>query len=184
MIRRHRWLVCVAVVLLSCSGCVREDVSGSTVTCTNELWVPLVVFLGGLVAGPVGWYLRDRSARFGWGLLILSPVVIVGFVPSLLMDKAIVDDTHFSLRTGIWGLTAVHDVKYSELSSVSLISEEKRGRYGAKNTSYYLMCQRKDGSSSKVPLGNKVAETAAPYFLHHVQELKIPVIDQTGENLL
>jgi hypothetical protein len=172
-----------AFLLLGLCGCVREDVNGSTITFTNELWVPLVVLLGGIVAAPVGWLLRKRSGRLGWGLLIISPVTVLGFVPSLFLDRAVVDDTHFSLRTGIWGMTAVHDLKFNDLSRVRLISEQTTGRRGSKRTNYYLMCERKDGTSAKVPLGNKVAETAAPYFVERASALKIPVVDETGQNV-
>ncbi|MBI3861172.1 MAG: hypothetical protein HY290_04685, partial [Planctomycetia bacterium] len=165
MPRTFRYVSLAAFLLLGLSGCVKEEVHGSTITVSNELWVPLVTLLGGIVAAPIGWYLREKTARIGWGLLILSPVVVIGFVPSLFLDRAVVDDAHFSLRTGIWGLTAVHDVKFSELSRVRLISEESRGRRGSKRTNYYLLCERKDGTSAKVPLGNKVAETAAPHLI-------------------
>ncbi len=169
-------------LLLGIGGCVREDVNGSTITVTNELWAPLVALVGGIAAAPAGWYLRKKSTRFGWGLLILSPVAVVGLAPSLFLDRAVVDDTHFSLRTGIWGLTAVHEVKFADLTRIRLISEESTGRRGRKRTDYYLLCERKDGTSSKVPLGNKVAETAAPHLVERAQALNIPIVDETGAN--
>jgi hypothetical protein len=181
MPRSWGYIGLVAFVVLGFSGCVREDVAGSTVTCTNELWVPLVTLLVGVVAGPAGWYLRQKSGRLGWGLMILSPIVVFGFVPSLFMDKAVVDDNHFSVRTGIWGMTAVHDVTFNELSRVRAIGEERTGKYGRKSTSYFLLCERKDGTSAKVPLGNKVVEAAAVHFVERVHALKIPLQDETGQ---
>lgn len=184
MPRSFRYVGLAAFLLLGFCGCVKEEVNGSTVTVTNELWVPLVTLLGGIVGAPVGWSLREKSARLGWGLLILSPIVVIGFVPSLFLDRAVVDDTHFSLRTGIWGLTAVHDVKFADLNRVRLVSEESRGRRGSKRTNYYLVCERKDGTSAKLPLGNQVAETAAPHLISRARALNIPVIDETGHNVL
>jgi hypothetical protein len=74
-------------------------------------------------------------------------------------------------------------VKFGDLSRVRFISEETRGRRGRKNTNYYLVCERKDGSSAKVPLGNKVAETAAPRLIERVRALNIPLLDETGQNV-
>lgn len=171
-----------ALLLLGLGGCVKEDVNGSTITVSNELWVPLVTLVGGIVAAPAGWLLRKKSNRFGWGLLIMSPLVIFGFAPSLFLDRAVVDDTHFSLHTGIWGLTAVHEVKFADLSRIRLISEETTGRRGRKQTNYYLLCERKDGTSAKVPLGNKVAETAALHLIERAKALNVPIVDETGQN--
>lgn len=181
MPRSIRYVGLAAFLLLGLNGCVREDVDGSTITVTNELWAPLVALVGGIGAAPAGWYLRKKSARFGWGLLILSPLVVFGIAPSLFLDRAVVDDTHFSLRTGIWGLTAVHEVKFADLSRIRLISEETTGRRGRKRTNYYLLCERKDGTSAKVPLGNQVAETAAPHLLERARALDIPIVDETGQ---
>jgi hypothetical protein len=183
MPRSFRHVVIAAFLLLGLSGCVQEDVNGSTITFTYAFWVPLLTLLGGLVAAPAGWYLRSKSARFGWGLLIISPIVVAGIAPSLYLDRADIDDTHFSLRTGIWGMTAVHDVKFNDLSRVRLILEESTGRRGSKRINYYLLCERKDGTSAKVPLGNKVAETAAPYLVARVKALNVPLVDETGENV-
>ena len=171
-----------AILLLGLGGCVKEDVNGSTITVTNELWVPLASLVGGIAAAPAGWLLRKKSARFGWGLLIMSPLVVFGIVPSLYLDRAVVDDDHFSLRTGIWGMTAVHDVKFADLNRIRLISEESTGRRGRKRTDYYLLCERKDGTTAKVPLGNKVAETAAPRLIERAQALNVPIVDETGQN--
>lgn len=182
MPRSIQFAALAAFLLLGLGGCVREDVDGSTITVTNELWVPLVALLGGIAAAPAGWFLRQKSARFGWGLLIFCPIIVLGIAPSLFLDRAVVDDTHFSLRTGIWGLTAVHEVKFADLSRIRLISEETTGRRGRKRTNYYLLCERKDGTSAKVPLGNKVAETAAPHLVERAKALNVPVVDETGGN--
>ena len=182
MPRSYHYVVLASLVLLGLSGCVREEVDGSTITYSNELWVPLTALVGGIVAAPAGWFLRNKSSRLGWVLMILSPIVAFGIAPSLFLDRAVIDATHFSLRTGIWGLTAVHDVKFSELTLVRLISEESRGRRGSKHTNYYLVCERRDGTSAKVPLGNSVAEAAAPRLIDRARSLNISVVNQTGQN--
>jgi hypothetical protein len=179
MNRNARHCFIATILLLGVSGCVHESLDGQTRTFTYDLWVPLSVLMGGLVAVPAGWFLRKTSARFGWGLLVIGPVVAIFFAPSLFRDRAVVDDATFSLRTGIWGLTAVHEVKFEDLKQVRLISEEVRGRRGSKRTNYYLLCERRDGTSAKVPANNKMAKAAAPHFLRRVSERGIPILDET-----
>lgn len=176
-----RWVAftLLGLALLVSTGCVQESVDGSTHTFTYELWAPFSVLLGGLAMVPVGWIVRPRSARIGWILIILGTLGAVLMGPSMLRDRAVVDEQHFSLRTGIWGLTAVHDVPYDHLTRVRYIMEETRGRRGRKNQNYYLVCERNDGAPSKVPLGSPVAEAAAPQFLDHVIAHGIPVVDET-----
>jgi hypothetical protein len=171
----------VGLAFATLCGCVREEVEGSTHVYRNELWVPFTVLLGGVAAAGVGWFLKKSSARYGWTLLILGPLAALLLAPSLFLDRGTVNDTGFVLRTGILGMTAVHDVKFDDLQMVRITREESRGRRGSKRTNYYMVCERKDGSSAKVPLGNDVAEAAALRFLHVLDEREIPVINQTGE---
>jgi len=168
-----------AVVLSGASGCVHESSDGPTRTFTYELWVPASVLIGGLAAAPAGWFLRKSSARFGWGLLFVAPIAAIFFAPSLFLDRAVVDDNTFSLRTGIWGLTAVHEVRFDDLKTVRIIAEETSGRNGSKRKNYYLICERIDGSTSKVPVNNNVAQAAAPRFLEKIADRGIPIQDET-----
>ncbi len=179
MQRRFMHLAFVAFLLAGLSGCVQETVNGTTKIYTYELWVPLVVLIAGLVATPAGWFLRQSSSRFAWALLISGPIAALGFAPSLFLDRAAVTPEAFTVRTGIWGMTAVHEVKFSDLRQVRYISEETVGRRGRKNTNYYFMCERKDGTSAKIPVGNNVVEAAAPAFIAKVLELNIALADQT-----
>jgi hypothetical protein len=152
----RRLLPCLLAVILvaGIGGCVRETTEGSARVFTYEAWVPLSVLLGGIVAAPAGWFLRGASARFGWALLVMGPVAAVFFAPSLFRDRAAVDDNLFTLRSGIWGLTAVHEVEIDDLKQIRIISEVSRGRRGSKRTNYYLLCERNDGTTAKVPMNN------------------------------
>ena len=106
------------VLLLSMGGCVKETTESTIQTFSYELWVPLSVLLVGILATAAGWKLRDTSARFGWGLVVMGPCAVFLFAPSLLREQVIVDDTGLYTRSGIWGLTAVRDVKYEDLQLV------------------------------------------------------------------
>jgi hypothetical protein len=176
----RRWpLLLIAICILPLSGCVRETTEGSSLVFQNELWASALALVGGIVASIAGWFIRERSSRFGWTLLIGGPIVAIGLAPSLFLDRATVDQNGLSLRVGLWGMSAVHDVKYDDLSQVRLVMEESRGRRGRTNINYYLMCENKDGTFSKVPLGSKVAEAAAPHFLKEVALRDIAIVDET-----
>ncbi|HEY1784917.1 MAG TPA: hypothetical protein VGG30_05180, partial [Pirellulales bacterium] len=136
----------LAILLAVVGGCVQESTDGATQTFSYELWLPVCVLLGGIVAAPAGWYLREYSGRLGWALLIGGPIAAIFFAPSLFRDRAIIDDAGFSLRTGIWGLTAVHEVKFDDIKVVRVTAEEVTGRRGRKETKVYMICERKDGT--------------------------------------
>jgi len=163
-------------VLFGTSGCVRESSDGETLTVSYQLWVPVSVLLGGLVAAPIGWILHKKSIRFGRSLLILGPLAAVFFAPSLFRDRAVLDDESFSLRTGIWGMTAVHEIEFDELNQVT-ITEEERRRRGRKSTNTYRFCSRKDGTNAKIPLNNQVSKSAAPILLERLAKFGVPIED-------
>lgn len=169
----------LAVVLGATGGCVREESDGNTHVFTYELWVPLSVVVVGFGAVPAGWFLRQKSARFGWSLVVIGPLAAIALAPSLLRDRVVLDETSFSRRSGIWGLTSVQHVYFDDLRQVRITFEVVRGRRGRDETNYYLLCEQKDGSQVKIPLANSVIETAAPHFLEKVSNHAIPILDET-----
>ena len=168
-----------AMALLTLTGCVHEDIEGTTHTFTYEWWVPLSTVAGGLVASVGGWFLKDTIARLGWGMLIAGPLLIVLLAPSMFFDKAVVDETGMAINVGIWGSTSVHDVRYQDLQVIRIVMEESRGRRGRIDENYYLVCTRKDGTSAKVPLGGAVAEEAALPFLEYADAAGVPIVNET-----
>jgi hypothetical protein len=176
--QRLLWMGLLAVIATQ-AGCVRESVGEDGKTFTYELYVPALLFVGGIAAAVAGWYLR--SGRFGWVLMIGGVVSTLGFAPSMFLDKVTVDNNHFTIRTGIWGLTNVKDVAFDNLKTVVLTKEETRGRRGRTSTSYYLLCHCKDGTSPKVPLNNQVCDAAALDILTQIKDHNVPILDTTGE---
>jgi MFS family permease len=177
----RRTLGCLAgsLLLLCTAGCVREEVSGTTRTFTYELWVPASILVGGIVAAVAGWFLRQRGS-WGWILLIGGPIAAIFFAPSMFRDRTVLTDERLQVTTGIWGMTAAHDVAFADLTMIRQIAEESRGRRGRRRTNYYLVCERKDGTSAKLPLGNNLVEAAATPFMEAATARGIPYQDDTG----
>jgi hypothetical protein len=176
--RRFLYLGLAAVVLLQ-TGCVSETVSGSEKIYTYQLYVSLLLFLGGIGAAVGGFFLR--SNRFGWVLMIGGPIAAIGFAPTMFMEKITVDHQHFTVRNGFWGMSR-EDVVFDDLQMVNLTKEETRGRRGRKNVHYYLVCHRKNGTNAKIKVNNDVAEAAAEAIGTQFGEHNISVVNSTGEN--
>lgn len=174
-----RWRYWAGLLIIVCSGCVRESTEGAETVFQYELWLPVIVLLAGVVASPAGWMLRKRSARLGWILMIGGPVAALLFAPSLYRDRVTVSDEGFHVRTGIWGLTAVHDVRFSQVRSITITAEETVGRRGRKKITHYFVCDLKVGGQAKVPINNGVTEAAGESILAHAAAQNIPIIDQT-----
>lgn len=165
----------IGALILFTSGCVDEASDGSTMTFTYELWVPLSILFGCLLAVAVGWQIRESLERYGWALIIAGPILAMFFVPYVLRARAVVSDTSFSLRGAAWTI----DVEYGDLQLIRITSEETSRRYSGRRTTYHLSCQRKDGTREKFSLNNKVIEAAVPHLLERAAELGVPILDQT-----
>ena len=179
-INSRPWAVAAGLFLLAASGCVRESNNQGEHVFQYELWVPLCVLLAGLAAAAGGFFVRKHNSRIGWTMIIMGPVAALGFAPSMFLDRAAVSKDAFDVRTGIWGQTVIPTVQFADLREVRITSETKRTRRGGKSTSYYLMCEKKSGGSTKVPINNAVAQAAAPLILEEAKARGIPVRDETG----
>ena len=175
---RMRVLVCgLLLFLVTTTGCVRESVDGDVHSFTNELWISASILLAGVLAGVGGWFFR--KTKYGWAAMIAGPIAALLFAPSIFLDHATVDDSSFKVNTGIWGLTAVHEVKFDEVRAIKIISEVVSGRRGRKSTNYYLLCSKTEGGDAKIPVNNRVCEEAAKLFLERASEKGIIILDQT-----
>lgn len=168
------------VVLLGLSGCVRESVEGTTHTYANELWVPLSLFFGGVAGAVGGWFLRKKTDRVAWAMIIGGTLAVLAS-PATYLDRVIVSDSAMNVRVGLWVFSDPIEVEYENLRDVRLIVEESRGRRGRKNHSYFLMCSQKDGETVKIPVNNDVAEAAVQLFVDRISELGIPFVNVAGD---
>lgn len=174
-----RLCVVVGIFGLLISGCVREESDGDAIVITYELWVSLAAFFGGIAAAVGGWFLREKSSRFGWAMIIGGALSTIMFSPSLLRERSIVRADSLSNRSGIWGLTSVHDVGFDDVRQVRLTSRVTRGRRGRERTSYYLIFERNSEGAVEVPVNNDVTRASLPHILGRLSERNIPLVDET-----
>jgi len=73
-------------------GCVTKSVSDAGVSFRYEWWLPIGIFVVGVLFVPIGLALRKHSARYGWGLTIAGPIAALAFAPSLLLERVFVHD--------------------------------------------------------------------------------------------
>jgi hypothetical protein len=176
MTKRAFCLMSLMLFVAMASGCVRETTNGDEHRFSYELWVPGLLFLGGLIATPAGWYLRETTARLGWGLLILGPIAAFGFAPSMFLDHVEVRPDGFSRHSGIYGMTANAEVKFTDVNHMHLSTVEERGRRGRKVMRTYIMWEMKDGSTVKLPAGNDVVEAAAQTMVDAAGEAGVQMV--------
>lgn len=178
-----RLLVGCATILLmlSCTGCVRETNRGDSTQFTYELWVPGLILLGGIAAIPVGFLLTKVAAfgeyaSCGWGLALAAPLGALVLTPLTYFERTTADKESFSIA-GIW---ENHHVPYANLRQVTYATEVVRGRRGRTSTKHYFYCDCKDGSNLRIPLNAVTTQAALPAIVDRLEELKIPISDTSG----
>ncbi len=170
-------LLALGAVACLISGCTTETRDGDTTSFSFALWVPGLVILSGALVFLVGLLVRNKSSRWGWGLMIVGPFVLLVLAPGLFLDKATVNQDRFTLRTGIWFAPSNYEVHFPDLAQIELVEEERTTRRGPK-TSYFLLCHRKKGDSLKVHVGDLMKAGAADKILQTAKELGIPILGQ------
>jgi len=166
--RSAAWFGLLLLLLLVSSGCVQKTTEGDKTIFTYEMWVPLLVMVGGLIAAPAGWFLRESISRLSIALMILGPLAFV-FGISLFTDRAEVDPTGYMVRVGIFG-SASSRGRFDELSQISFTTRRSR-----RSTTHYLVCHKKSGDSDQIAMGNAISKGAVELILEHAQAKGVPI---------
>jgi hypothetical protein len=153
-VTRGGLVLSVSLLALTAAGCVDRDVSGDQVAYGYSWWVPVVVMLVALGALPLGLLTVRRSARFGWAMFILSPVLAIVVFPNMILDGVKVDSDHFEARYGFWLAPSKPSVRFDELLELRHVTWKERGRRGRVTTKHKLLCIHKGGGKESVTLGD------------------------------
>lgn len=159
---RRPWLLTLVVLGVGLlGGCVDHTTRGATTIYHYSWWCGPLAFVGGLLFVPGGLMLRRVSERLGLAMLILSPVLLFGFLPGAYLNRVVVDDEHVEVRNGIWFIPQQLNVKFADADSIRF--EERRTLRGKRK--YELVCDLKSGKQVSIEAGELEKAAAAEITL-------------------
>lgn len=168
LIARTLCLVTLSVFIVSCT---EQQVEGSKTTYSFSTWLPIVVAIVGVLIAAFGFMIRGASPRrLHMTLMFIGVVAAVIGAPGIALDRIVIDDDHFSLKTGFWFAPTQHDIKWSEVKSVEVVQRRK----GAD-----IVFQKNAGDRESVPMSN-LAETAMDKILSMAKAHNLEVSDGRG----
>lgn len=173
---RRSLLIGLSFLPVALAGCVKQVTQGSETTFTYELWLPALLLVGGIVAAPAGWALKRHSARLGWVLVILGPILALLVAPSIYSDQVVVNDDFFRIHTGLWAASNDETIRFADLQSVQVTEETKITRRG-KRTSTYLLCNLKGGGQKKIGLSGNLTGSAVVPIVAGIAKHGVPLIE-------
>lgn len=164
--------------LLTLCGCTKESVEGDRAVYMYEWWVSVVVLVGGTIGTGV-CLLAGKEDWRGWLGAVAIAAFTVGFGPMSWFDRVAVDSKTLETRWGFWAYPTVHQVAFADIKGVDLTKRRTSGR--RRRTNYYMVFQKKDGSSEEITISNSLMEAAADRIVEALAQNQIAVVDKTGE---
>ncbi len=159
----------LALVLIS--GCYERVTQGNQSIYRFAWWLGPAVIAGGILGLPAGWFLRTVNKKWGFALMVLSPVLLIIVAPATYSDRVVVDDQHFEAKYGIWFSPNMQSVRFDDLSEIRYVAT--RGHRG--RIDYSLHCVTKTGETRIVPAGDLVKNTV-PEILEKAKAKGINIV--------
>jgi hypothetical protein len=166
---------CLLTAILVCTlaGCYTRTQSADKVEFTFAGWVGVSVILGGLLAVPIGWFVRRWKGAWGFMLMIMGPVLLLIVGPAMYSDRVFIDRDHFEARYGFWFNPTTHSIRFADLREIRYVGVPgRRGR-----VSYQLHCITKNGATDVVSAGDLV-RNAVPEILNQAAAHGVPVFNE------
>ena len=88
----------------------------------------------------------------------------------------VLDADGFEIRTGIWGLTAVHEVSFAGLTEIHVVV--RKSDNSGRGNDYFLRCAYSKSIRDEVPFNNKLVRFAAPRILNAAKEQGVRVVGE------
>ncbi|MCC9607307.1 hypothetical protein LOC68_13450 [Blastopirellula sp. JC732] len=179
----RRLLLALGLLAIAvCVGCnVHVSDRGETFSCCNNPLESVGFFFGGLGLAGLGWLSTSFSSRLGFVMIILGAMGVLYMAPASFFESGKVDAEGYRSTSGFLGLSK-ESVKFDEIESVQLVTEESRGRRGRINYDDYIVCRLKDGAVTKFDYDAKVQHAAGSFFLKACQKKGITVTEQRPGN--
>ncbi len=150
-------------------GCVTTTVGDAGTSFGYAWWVGCAVLAAFGAATVIGIRLLPRHKWLGLVLVVAGLVLApIGF-----LERVDVDANGFSVRSGIWGRTATHDIAFDTLLSIAIGQEDTGGK--ASRRIGVLVMTRKDGSVERFALNNDVKIEGAKEIIKQASARRVPV---------
>lgn len=163
-------LVFATVLLSTLAGCYTRTQSADKIEYTFAGWVGALVIVGGILMIPVGWFLKRWTERWGWGLMIMAPILLIIVAPAMFSDRVFIDRDHFEARYGFWFSPSTHSIRFADLREIRYVGVPgSRGR-----TNYQIHCITKNGGTEVVSAGDLV-RNAVPDILNQAAQSGVAV---------
>ncbi len=168
--RRAVALVSVLSLVLV-SGCYERVSQGNQAIYRFAWWMGPAVIVGGILGMPIGWFLRSVNKKWGFALMVLSPLALILVAPAMYSDRVVVDDQHFEAKYGIWFKPNEQSVRFDDLREIRYMATKgNRGR-----VNYSLHCITKTGETRIVPAGDLVKNTV-PEILEKAEAKGVNIV--------
>ncbi len=162
-----------ALALCSVAGCYEHVSNGNESIYRFVWWLGPLIIAGGILAIPAGWFLRRWSAKWGFVLMVMAPVLLVIVAPAMYSDRVVIDNEHFEARYGFWFSPSVHNLRFEDLQEIQYVAVP--GSRGS--TNYELHCLSKAGQLSVVHAGDLVRNTV-PEILERAKAKGVRVVGE------
>jgi hypothetical protein len=172
---RARGVLILVGLLALCfvSGCYERVSLGNQSLYHFAWWLGPAVIAAGILAVPIGWFVRKQNGRWGFVLMVMGPVLLIIAAPAMYSDRVLIDEEHFETRYGFWFSPTVQNIRFDDLQAIRYVAvRARRGR-----TNYELRCTRKSGGEATVHAGDLV-KNAVPEILTRAKAKGIVVLDQ------
>ena len=172
--RSAKRITAIIVLLAFCliAGCYERTADGNTAIYRFAWWIGPAVIVGTILSVPIGWVLRKAIPKWGFGLMILGPVLLVLVAPAMYSDYVLIDDEHFEARYGFWFSPSVQSLRFRDLRKIQYVGVPgSRGR-----TNYEMHCVTTTGQTTVVPAGDLVRQTV-PEILTRAKARGVFVVD-------
>ena len=162
MPRLSRQVLPLLLLLVFVTGCVTEKIDGDgTHVFKYELWVPVLAVVGGALLTAVGIPLLKLLRKLGVGCILTGIIAAVLVAPSLFTGNVTVNEHGFKVGAGM----KKHAVKFEELSALEYCVEKSVNNDGKRSISHVLVCEKKNGTVERIPVGAEIVKQATPTII-------------------